>query len=144
MESQNSEEPLHIQRIRKEILWVNENTSVHAEYFKEGQTEYVLYEAVETSGKSKDLPESSDVLVLVPSGYPGAQIDMPALPLDSKLLSHVVGSTNPQTIVSAKGRQWRFVSFHPYSNGGGPPWNSSEHGFHDYYNQIYTWLHRLI
>ena len=137
------EQPLYVQRILTEVEWVNQNTSCQASYIKEGGKEYVLYKGVETSGKKMGLPEETDVLVLVPDGYPSPPVDMPALPLDSALLSHVVGSSNPQTIVNVVGRQWRFLSFHPYANGGGPEWNSREQGFHDYYNQLYVWLHRL-
>ena len=143
METVTEEIPLYIQRIQKELLWVNENTNVKASYVKAGDKEYVLYEGIETSGLAKDLPEQTDVLALIPDGYPSSAIDMPALPVDSKLLSHVVGSSNLQNIVTVNGRDWRFLSFHPYANGGGPQWDSKELGFHDYYNQLYVWLHKL-
>lgn len=144
MEESATEVKPYIERIRREVQWVNDNTSTRATFIEEGGIEYVLYEGIKTSGKSKNLPEESDVLVQVSGGYPASQIDMPALPLDSQLLSHVVGSTNLQNIVTVKDRQWRFLSFHPYANGGGPPWDASKHGFHDYYNQLYVWLHRLM
>src|SRR5258705_10092567 len=121
MES-NPGKPLYVQRILGEIEWVNQNTSCKASLIAEGGKEYVLYEGIETSGKSKGLPEQTPVLALVPDGYPSPQIDMPALPLDSPLLTHVVGSSNLQGIVNVGGRQWRFLSFHPYAKGGGPEW----------------------
>jgi hypothetical protein len=132
---------LKVQRILQEIRWLSERSNIIAEYVDEG-IGYVLYYSIETSG-TNNLPKTTDVLVPVPNGYPAQQIDMPALPVDSPLVPRVVGGANPQSTVVVKGRTWVILSYHPYANGGGPPWNPTMHGFHDYYNHIFTWLHRL-
>lgn len=103
----------------------------------------MLYYDLKTSGGAKKLPEVTDVLVAVPEGYPAALIDMPALHVESSLIPFVVGGNNPQNIVTVAGRDWRFLSFHPYSGDGAPNWNPHKHGFHDYYQRLYTWLNKI-
>lgn len=137
-------EPEFVPRIKSELSRLMTGSGIVATLLKEGSNYFVKYSAVPTSGKAVGLPELVDVLVPVPGGYATAQIDMPALPIDSSLIPHVVGGSNPQAVVTADDREWRVLSYHPYANGGGPPWNPAKHGFHDYYNHIYTWLHRLI
>jgi len=119
-------------------------SAIVATLVKQGSNYFVKYHSVPTNGKALGLPETVDVLVPVPDGYATSPIDMPALPVDSPLITRVVGGSNPQGIVEADGRQWRILSYHPYANGGGPPWNPGKHGFHDYFHHIYIWLHRLI
>lgn len=86
--------------------------------------------------------ESTDVLVLVPGGYPGQMIDGAYLPKGSPLLGRVKGS--PQdNFVQALGQSWQLVSYHPHTNGIGPSWNPTKHGFHTYLGEIMSWLHDI-
>lgn len=140
----DQEEPKFIPRIKDELRRLMEGSKIAATLIKEGSCYYVKYHAVPTSGKNHGLPETTDVLVPVPESYPTAYIDMPALPEESPLIQHVVGGGNPQGIKKADGKNWQVLSHHPYINGGGPPWNPMVHGFHDYYNHVFTWLHHLI
>lgn len=135
-----TEKELRDQRILQEIRWLSDR-NITAEYLDEGPG-YVIYYNLETSGYN-GLPKNTDVLVPVPGGYPSQQIDMPALPSESPLVPKVVGGSNPQGTVSVNGRSWVILSYHPYANGGGPPWSPIDHGFHDYYTHLFTWLHRL-
>lgn len=81
----------------------------------------------------------SDVLVTIPGGYPAVPLDGAYLPEGSPLLGRVPGS--PQgTIVTALGRRWQLVSYHPHNGGGGPPWDKDIHGFHTYYDYLLAWL----
>lgn len=137
------DEPGYILRIQDELRKLTERSNIEVHLIQQGGY-YVLYKGMETSGGAKGLPTLTDVLVPVPSGYPASQIDMPALPADSPLIPHVVGGSNPQQTLHVNGQQWRVLSYHPYANGGGPPWNPMQHGFHDYYTHIHTWLHRLL
>ena len=83
----------------------------------------------------------TDVLVLVPGGYPGASLDGAFLPQGSPLLGRVPGS--PQgTVISALGDSWQLVSYHPHNGGGSPPWNKDLHGFHTYYDDVIAWLRK--
>ncbi len=137
-------EPVYGDRIRKELEWLKERSNFEAVLIKEGGNYFVLYPGVTTAGKINGLPETVDVLVPVPPGYPTSAIDMPALPSDSKLIAHVFGGSNPQGTIAASGRQWRILSYHPYNGGGAAAWNPMLHGFHDYYHQIFIWLHNLL
>ena len=84
--------------------------------------------------------QSSDVLVMVPGGYPGQFLDGAYLPQGSPLLGRVAG--NPQNVtVQALNRVWQLVSYHPHNGGGGPPWNKDKHGFHTYMDELLTWIH---
>jgi len=82
---------------------------------------------------------SSDVLVKVPGGYPAAFIDNAFLPEGSPLLNHVPGGV--QGVETFGGRMWRQISIHPYS-GNGAAWNKDRYGFHTYYDEILSWLHK--
>jgi hypothetical protein len=84
---------------------------------------------------------STDVLVAVPSGYPGSQIDGAYLPDGSPFLKRVVGQLAGSTLV-ADGRTWQLVSYHPHSGGGFPTWNPNLHGFHTYIDALIAWLAR--
>lgn len=82
---------------------------------------------------------TTDVLVPIPSGYPGQMIDWAYLPNDSPLLGKVKGSPQDPRIV-ALGRTWRQVSYHPHNGGGAPAWNPTIHGFHTYLGELISWL----
>ncbi len=102
--------------------------------------EFVLYENVATGGANQCLPESTDVIAPVPPGYPGAAIDLAGLPLGSALIPRVAGGANPQGTVRINGRDFQLASYHPHTNGGGPPWDQMRHGFHTYIAEIIAWL----
>ncbi|HBB98767.1 MAG TPA: hypothetical protein DC054_25590 [Blastocatellia bacterium] len=82
---------------------------------------------------------STDVLVLIPSGYPGQMIDEAFLPQGSPLIGRVKGQ--PQGQLTAAGRGWTRISYHPHNGGGGPPWNPAVHGFHTYIGELLSWLY---
>ena len=64
-------------------------------------------------------PVSTDVLVAVPAAYPGQFIDYAFLPEGSPLIGKVVGSPQEPRI-SALGKSWQQISYHPHNGGGGP------------------------
>jgi len=82
----------------------------------------------------------TDVLVAVPGGYPGQPLDGAHLPEGSPLLGRVAGS--PQGVVTAEGRRWQLVSYHPHQGGGAAAWNKDKHGLHTYFDEILCWIHR--
>jgi hypothetical protein len=82
--------------------------------------------------------ESTDVLVRVPDGYPGATLDYACLPEGSPLINHIKGAA--QDMIEADGRRWQQISYHPHNGGGGPAWDPTIHGFHTYIDEILTWL----
>lgn len=82
----------------------------------------------------------TDVLVLIPGAYPGQMIDGAFLPKGSPLLGKVKGKPQGNT-VSALDRSWQLVSYHPHTNGIGPAWDPTKHGFHTYIGEIMSWLH---
>lgn len=84
-------------------------------------------------------PSKSDVLVLVPSGYPGAMIDGMFLPVGSSLINRVPGSPQEQE-VEANGQRWRLISVHPHDPQKGAAWNPTKHGFQTYYGEVLSWL----
>jgi len=81
----------------------------------------------------------TDVMVLIPGGYPGQMLDGACLPAGSPLIGKVKGS--PQSPVMAQGRTWQLISYHPHSGGGGPAWNPAIHGFHTYIGELLSWLY---
>lgn len=81
---------------------------------------------------------STDVLVLVPSGYPALALDGAYLPQGSPLLGRVPGAV--QQSITLGGRTWTLVSYHPHAGGGGPPWNKDRLGFHTYIDELLAWL----
>ncbi|MEI8292228.1 MAG: E2/UBC family protein [Verrucomicrobiota bacterium] len=83
----------------------------------------------------------TDVLVSIPSAYPGVMLDGAYLPTGSPLLGKVEGSPQGHTI-QALGRTWQLVSYHPHNGGGGPPWNKDRHGLQTYYTEILSWIQR--
>lgn len=83
----------------------------------------------------------TDVLVPIPSAYPGVMLDGAYLPTGSPLLGRVEGSPQGHTI-QAMGRTWQLVSYHPHNGGGGPAWNINRHGLHTYYTEVLSWIQR--
>jgi hypothetical protein len=83
---------------------------------------------------------ATDVLVPVPPAYPGQMIDWAYLPDDSPLIGRVKGSPQDHRI-TALGRVWRRISYHPHNGGGGPAWNPALHGFHTYVGELLSWLY---
>ena len=86
-----------------------------------------------------DTPSKTDVLVSIPSGYPGGMIDGAHLPVGSSLIRRVAGE--PQGQVTALDQVWQLISYHPHNGGGAPAWNPTKHGFHTYYGELLSWLH---
>jgi hypothetical protein len=84
----------------------------------------------------------TDVLVPVPGGYPGQMIDWAYLPDNSPLIGRVKGSPQENRI-TALGKVWRQISYHPHNGGGGPKWNPTIHGFHTYLGELYSWLRNI-
>ena len=103
----------------------------------------VLYRSVPTSGAPFNLPEVTDVIVPVPSGYPAALIDLAGLPLGSPFFPRVKGGQNNQGVLNINGQQWQLASYHPHNGGGGPPWDQLRHGFHTYIDHLIAWLDKL-
>ncbi len=84
----------------------------------------------------------TDVLVPVPSGYPGQMIDWAYLPENSPLIGRVKGSPQDPRL-TALGQVWRQISYHPHNGGGGPAWNPTAHGFHTYLGEVNSWLRNI-
>ncbi len=82
----------------------------------------------------------TDVLVLIPGGYPAQMLDGAYLPEGSKLIGHVKGSPQDHC-VTVLGHVWRQISYHPHNGGGGPGWNPAIHGLHTYLGEIISWLY---
>ena len=85
---------------------------------------------------------ATDVLVPVPSAYPGQFIDWAYLPQESALIGRVKGQPQDHRI-NALGRVWRQISYHPHNGGGGPVWNPGRHGFHTYFGELLSWLRSI-
>jgi hypothetical protein len=129
------------ERIEREISLLKEGGQVAA--LVEGTRPCVLYRAVPTAGARLGLPETTDVIVPVPAGYPATLIDLAGLPVGSPFLPRVAGGPNSQGVVELDGRQWQLASYHPHTNSGGPPWDQMRHGFHTYMDHLIAWLAKL-
>ncbi len=129
------------ERIFRELAILEEGGQL-AEFFSNGG-DFVVYRAVPTAGARLNLPETTDVIVPVPPGYPGSNIDLAGLPVGSPLLQRVKGGTNSQGIRDVAGVTWQLASYHPHANGGGPPWDQMQHGFHTYFDHLISWLENL-
>ncbi|MCC7519901.1 MAG: hypothetical protein IT578_12050 [Verrucomicrobiae bacterium] len=125
-------------RIERELAQMREN-GLAAE-FHPGPPAVVIYRRIPARPGYPHLQET-DVLVQVPSGYPGQPLDGAWLPDKSPLLGRVVGSPqgSPKEIA---GLRWHLVSYHPHNGGGAPPWNKDRHGFHTYVDEIMVWVYR--
>jgi hypothetical protein len=131
-----------VERIERELAQLQIG-GLHAQLLLQASRPVVLYRDVPTGGAELGLPSSIDVVVPVPAGHPAAPIDLAGLPIGSPFLARVRGGQNNQGAVTADGRHWQLASYHPHSNGGGPPYNPQLHGFHTYFDQLVAWLHRL-
>ncbi len=129
------------ERIDREISLLMEGGQVAT--LIEGSRLCVIYRAVPTSGARIGLSATTDVVVPVPAGYPGSMIDLAGLPVGSPFIPHVAGGPNSQGIVEVDGCQWQLASYHPHTNGGGPPWDQMRHGFHTYMDHLIAWLAKL-
>ena len=130
-----------LERVARELALLKEGGQV-AEICSAGR-HFVIYRDVPTAGASMGLPSLTDVIVPVPEGYPASPIDLAGLPVGSPLLARAKGGPNSQGIVEVAGKQWQLASYHPHSNGGGPPWDQMRHGFHTYLGELIAWLDRL-
>lgn len=130
----------HSSRLERELNFLRESgTSVT---LIEGPVEAVIYHHLPL--RSGAVLEASDVLVPVPNGYPAAYLDWAYLPEGSPLLGKVPGAIRPHGApdIIALGQTWVQVSYHPHVNGGGPPWDKEQHGFHTYAGELISWLHK--
>lgn len=98
----------------------------------------VVYHALRPGGGAAP----TDVLVPVPGGYPGQMLDYAYLPEGSPLIGRVKGSPQ-EPRVTALGRVWQQISYHPHNGGGGPAWNPTVHGFHTYLGEVVSWLRNI-
>lgn len=96
----------------------------------------VIYHDVPTEKGGAE--SSTDVLVLIPSGYPAGIPDNAYLPEGSPLLKSTVGAV--QEIAEFDGTRWQKKSLHPYIEPKGVRWDQNSHGFHTYYDEILSWL----
>lgn len=99
----------------------------------------VIYHDVPARGGYPHV-RATDVFVTLPGGYPGQALDGAYLPQGSPLLGRVAGQVQAN-IVTALGKAWQLVSYHPHAGGGAPPWNKDKHGFHTYVDELLTWVH---
>jgi hypothetical protein len=129
------------ERILRELSLLSEGGQV-AELMANGR-EFVIYRNVPTGGARLSLPESTDVIVPIPPGYPASPIDLAGLPAGSPFLPRVKGGQNNQGVYQVGGVTWQLASYHPHNGGGGPPWDQMRHGFHTYFDHIISWLERL-
>lgn len=130
---------MNCERIERELTILQEGGQ-RADLIIVGDLAYVLYHEIPTGGTRHGLPHSTDAIVPVPSGFPGAPIDLAGLPVGSPFLALVKGGQNSQGIHSVEGREWQLASYHPHNGGGGPPWDQIEHGFHTYIDHLIAWL----
>lgn len=131
-----------IERIARELAVLAEG-GMTAHLVTDATRPVVLYRDVPTAGASCGLPSATDVIVPVPSGHPASPIDLAGLAEGSPFLKRVVGGQNNQGIVVADGRNWQLASYHPHNNGGGPPYDPAQHGFHTYVDHLIAWLTRI-
>lgn len=123
-------------RIDRELAMLRENGAEVD--FITSPVAAVIYRRVPTRPGYPYLTET-DVLVSVPSAFPGAMLDGAYLPQSSPLLGKVAGQSNQGTL-QADGRTWELVSYHPHNGGGGPAWNPNRHGIHSYYSEVFAWI----
>ena len=133
---------MNLERIERELAVLQEGGQ-KTDLIVDGASGFVLYREVPTAGTQHGLPSSTDVIVPVPSGYPGSLIDLAGLPVGSPFLARVKGGENSQGIHSVDNRQWQVASYHPHNGGGGPPWDQNKHGFHTYIDHLISWLDRI-
>jgi hypothetical protein len=125
-------------RVQREIVALRDNGGDVT--FVESPVPCAVYHRLPARRGYPHLAET-DVLVSIPSAYPGVMLDGAYLPTGSPLLGRVEGSPQGHTI-QALGRTWQLVSYHPHNGGGGPPWNKDRHGLHTYYTEVLSWIQR--
>lgn len=130
------------ERIERELAILRTGLQVAQLVAADGR-QVVLYRDVPTAGASLGLPETTDVVVPVPPGYPASLIDLAGLPVGSPFLARVRGGQNNQGVIQVDGRPWQLASYHPHNGGGGPPWDQNRHGFHTYLDHLIAWLDKL-
>lgn len=130
------------ERIERELARLLDGEQV-AEIVSGNDRTLVLYRDVPTGGARFNLPDTADVVVPVPAGYPASHIDLAGLPVGSPFLPRVKGGQNSQGIVVISGQNWQLASYHPHNGGGGPPWDQLRHGFHTYIDHLIAWLDKL-
>ena len=128
-----------LERVERELAVLRDGGQ-QTKIVSQGDESFVLYQDVPTHGERFGLPQHVDVVVPVPSGYPGSVIDLAGLPYDSEFLKRVKGGQNIQRRILICGREWHLASYHPHNGGGGPPWDASSHGFHTYFEHLISWL----
>lgn len=134
---------MSFERVNSELALLAASGQI-AELIQGANPPLVIYRRLPTAGGKYGLPEETDVIVPVPSGYPAAFIDLAGLPADSPLFPRLRGGNNPQGgPISIDGRVWRLASYHPHNGGGGPPWNQNKHGFHTYIDHLLAWLEKI-
>ena len=125
-------------RIDRELTMLRENGALVD--FVTSPQPAVIYRQVPTRPGYSAVTET-DVLVVIPSSFPGAFLDGAYLPQNSPLLGKVEGAP-AQGFLQADGRTWELVSYHPHNGGGAPPWNPNRHGVHSYYSEVLSWIQR--
>jgi hypothetical protein len=140
VDSQSDEAVVHPARDRVLLELARLRDGGQRVTLRAGSPPVVFYHDVPTAGKALGLPTSTDVVVPVPPGYPANMIDLAGLEMGSALLPRLKGGGSSQGIVMLDGKQWQLASYHPHTNGGGPPWNPMIHGFDTYYDHLLAWL----
>jgi hypothetical protein len=125
-------------RVQREVASLRENGGDVT--FLESPIPCAIYHRLSARKGYPHLSET-DVLVAIPSAYPGVMLDGAYLPAGSPLLGRVEGSPQGNHI-QALNRSWQLVSYHPHNGGGGPAWNKDCHGLHTYYTEILSWIQR--
>lgn len=125
-------------RIERELAVLRENGAEVG--FIDAPRPAVIYRRVPTRPGYPGVAET-DVLVVVPTAFPGAMLDGAYLPAGSPLLGKVAGQP-AQGVLVADGRSWELVSYHPHDGGGAAAWNPSRHGIHSYYSEVLAWIQR--
>jgi hypothetical protein len=126
----------HTERLEKELAILRGN-GVSVDLVTSPQPS-VIYRDIPTRKGYPHL-EKTDVLVVIPTAYPGVMLDGAYLPASSPLLGKVAGQTN-QARLETNGQSWDLVSYHPHNGGGAPPWNPNRHGVHSYYSELISWI----
>jgi hypothetical protein len=88
---------------------------------------------------SLGIVDATDVMVVIPPGYPGATLDHAYLPSGSPLFGVLKGQPEANYL-DVDGRKWQRVSYHPHNGGGAPGWDPTKHGFHTYVDEVLSWL----
>lgn len=107
------------ERILRELALLREGGQL-AELVSNGR-ESVIYRQVPTGGARLSLPETTDVIVPVPAGYPASPIDLAGLPAGSPFLPRVKGGENSQGVYQISGVTWSSPAITPIMAGEALP-----------------------